>query len=219
MSKFHAIYSKGGVSPEPGGNTYGETQVLLWTNSNPSSNFAAQKVSIDLSNYDGVIIEFRSKRDNKLLNITKLGKNELVENFGSGNTNNESRTRNINAIDDTGITFSDGYLNGIANSGHVIPNKIWGYREYMKETLTSSTTNQKTLPANKDVIIGKGNYALVVRGDDSTIPFVVSKGAIIGYAYDQATTGFYGQAMLIKPDETGVISVPGSSNYQIITVG
>ena len=49
MSKFHAIYNKGGVSPEPGGEGHGEVQTLLWTNPNTTVDFGAKKVTLNFS--------------------------------------------------------------------------------------------------------------------------------------------------------------------------
>ena len=40
-----------------------ETFPLLWTNNNSSSSFAAQTISIDLSDYDAVIIDSKSSKD------------------------------------------------------------------------------------------------------------------------------------------------------------
>lgn len=219
MSKFHAIYGKGGVSPEPGGDTYGETQVLLWTNSNPNTNFSAQKVALDLSKYDGVIIEYAfSIVKSQVASRIKLEKNISYAHGGGYFDTGAGNARNITKIDDTGVTFTENKDTVTANNVN-IPLKIYGYRQYVKETLTSAISGQKILTANTDINIGVGNYALVARGANSTSAISVHKGTLIGYAYDQATTGYYGQGALIKPDEQGNINCAQNAIYQIVTIG
>lgn len=41
-----------------GGNS--SAPVLLWTNSNPTSDFSAQTISVDLSNYEYILIKFKN---------------------------------------------------------------------------------------------------------------------------------------------------------------
>ena len=43
--------------------------VLLWTNPSPTSEFAAQTVSLDLTEYNGVIVEFNKSTNNQKLEI------------------------------------------------------------------------------------------------------------------------------------------------------
>ena len=145
MSKFHAIYGKGGGTP--GGDTYGEVQTLLWTNSNPKENFAAKKVSLNLSEYDGVIIEYAfSIANSNISSRIKVEKNISYAHGGGylGSTN-AANARNVTAIDDTGVTFTDNKDAATANNAN-IPLKIYGYKQYEAGTIefnwsVSSSTN------------------------------------------------------------------------------
>ena len=222
MSKFHAIYGKGGVSPEPGGNTYGETQVLLWTNSKPTVEFTNKKIDIDLTSYDGVIVEFRKStgaEDSTISGRTKAPKGNYTD-FGSGyiNVDYKGRGREITVVDNSGVTFSAGG-GDVKNNTLMIPTTIYGYRQYKKETLTSSVTNQKNGTANTDISIGKSNYAMIARyGADTTAP-IFTKGTIVSYLCNDHAENDYGQAILVKSDDKGIINCPVNFIYQIVTVG
>lgn len=144
MSKFHAIYGKGGDTP--GGDTYGEVQVLLWTNSTPSVAFAAQTVTVDLTEYDGVIVEFTDTSNPTKIN-GRIKVSKTPELFGVGSrVVNETFARNISSLNDSGIGFSDCYRDtSLFNTGFV-PLKIYGYRQYEAGTIefnwsVSSSTN------------------------------------------------------------------------------
>lgn len=224
MSLFHAIYGKGGVSPEPGGDTYGETQVLLWTNSNTKTPFAEQSVSINLNNYDGVIVEFyKNVNSTDIASRIKVTKQSVdYAEFGCGFANlpgnNQGRARNIVSVTNAGVKFSSAGDETTTNNHILIPYRIFGYREYKKETLTSAITNQKAANANTNVNIGKGNYALVSHlGAEASSP-TVSKGTLISYAY-HVTGSNYAKAYLVKADNNGIINCGTSINYQIVTVG
>lgn len=103
---------------------------LLWTNPSPTSTFAAQTLSIDLSDYSFLII--KSTRSNG----STFYVSSLVE-VGGGTTTilggAESGLtlvgRNVSATS-TGITFSTGYLNGNSgtNTAWCIPVSIYGIR-------------------------------------------------------------------------------------------
>lgn len=145
MSKFHAIYSKGGVSPEPGSGTHGEVQTLLWTNPSIHTNFAPQTVTLDLTSYDGVIIEFNTDGTGGALGTRiKSGKTSIGAGFTSVNKDG-SFSRNC-VISNSGVVFDNGYLNSNTSPGHCIPVKIYGYKQYEAGTIefnwsVSSSTN------------------------------------------------------------------------------
>lgn len=108
--------------------------VLLWTNSNPGATFAAQTVSLDLTEYAGVIIEFNrsgSSDAQTFANRSFIKKGETG--LGGGNTaSTTSASRNV-SCSNTGVTFEGGYSGTEANNNAVIPTKIYGVREYVVE--------------------------------------------------------------------------------------
>ena len=213
MSKFHAIYNKGGK-------TYGEKQVLIWTNPSPTTSFSAQKVALDLSKYDGVIIEYAfSTTKSQVASRIKLEKNISYAHGGGYFDTGVGNARNVTVIDDTGVTFTENKDTNTTNNIN-IPLKIYGYRQYEAETLTSSVTDQKNGTANTDVIIGKSNYAMIARYGANTTAPIFTKGTIVSYlCNDHTTENYYGQAILVKSDDEGIINCPVNYIYQIVTVG
>lgn len=216
MSFYHALYGKGGDTPvPPSGNTYGEVQTLLWTNSNTSTAFSAQKVTIDLSNYDGVIIEFKTI-SGELISTVKLSKTESINNFGAGNTSSaNSESRNIASIDNTGVTFSVGYLNNSADATRVIPNKIYGYKKYESENISGTT--QMSFQQNVEFDIGIGNYCIATIVGLSDVDVTPSVGEVVCSSKQvEASTYFFTQ--LIKSDN-GKVKMPYRGVYNIVVAG
>lgn len=102
---------------------------LLWTNDNPSSNFPGQTITLDLTNYDGVIIEFNvAKSVNSLLTRAYITKNDNSQYLSVGGlynpSNAKSRGRTI-SVNNNGITLGNGYTDATDN-GACIPIKIYG---------------------------------------------------------------------------------------------
>lgn len=102
---------------------------LLWTNDNPSSNFLGQTITLDLTNYDGVIIEFNvAKSVNSLLTRAYIRKNDNSQYLSVGGlynpSNAKSRGRTI-SVNNNGITLGNGYTDATDN-GACIPIKIYG---------------------------------------------------------------------------------------------
>ena len=126
MSKFHAIYSKGE-------DNYGEVQTLLWTNPNTKVNFGGKKIEIDLSNYDGVIVEFLDNASSAVQNVisrTKIEKNISYANGGGFVSSGVSGVaRNITAVDNTGVTIGNAFSSN-ENNAYLIPYRIYGYKQY-----------------------------------------------------------------------------------------
>ena len=129
---YHALTGNGGSAPvedlEP---------LLLWENSNPTAEFAAQTISLDLTNYAGVLIEFNSANDQLFL-ATKsyLSKSDIIKTdyFGAGHKSGTAGAGGRNySINDSGVTFTDAYwLNQISNNA-MIPTKIYGVKSYLVE--------------------------------------------------------------------------------------
>lgn len=119
--------------------------VLLWTNSDVSSGFPAQKISLDLTNYVGVIIEFcqfygdatklASRAYIKKTDVLYDDTNIFASGFQSisGETLTGTLARGIKAIDNTGITFGTASNGNVAYDNNNIPTKIYGVQEYVVE--------------------------------------------------------------------------------------
>lgn len=98
---------------------------LLWTNSSPTSAFAAQTINLDLSKYNYIIVEFLSNTSYQVIRSrTILNKND-TDYFGAGFTTTNSYTRNV-SFNDTGVTFGVGKMDTTANNTNVVPYKIYG---------------------------------------------------------------------------------------------
>lgn len=98
---------------------------LLWTNPSPSTAFAGQKISVNLAKSKGVIVEFMlSNNTQKISSRQLLYKNDTM--FGVGYVAGENATsRNITAIEDDGVTFSNGKSVSSDDNGVLIPYKIY----------------------------------------------------------------------------------------------
>ena len=159
-----------------GGNTPTEdlSPVLLWENSNPTAEFAPQTVSLDLTDYAGVIIEFRLKTDSTKINTRLYAKkNEDVDsNFGAGSyyTKGDSNAARGVIVTNTGVEFAEGYGNMTLNNRICIPITIYGVKEYVVEPIDSVTAEQKFFQASSNQTIytlEKDYDLLMIDGSDS----------------------------------------------------
>ena len=71
---YHALTGNGGTTP-----TENLEPVLLWENSNPTAEFAPQTISLDLTDYAGVLVEFNSANDQSILATRSyLSKSDII---------------------------------------------------------------------------------------------------------------------------------------------
>lgn len=111
-----------------GGRNTGVTMTLLWTNPDPTSSFAAQTVSVDLSGYDAIEIVGTGGVQTPRLFINKMlvdGNNWAM--FSVSGASSYYYNRHVDVLT-TGLTFSTGYRNGTAGTGYCIPLKIYGIK-------------------------------------------------------------------------------------------
>ena len=145
---YHALTGNGGTTP-----TEDLEPVLLWTNSNPTARFDAQTISLDLTDYAGVIIEFYAEDDKQTLAARSyLKKDDIINgsNFGTGHTDVTSTAAGRNyTINNDGVTFSSGYFSNSATTEVLIPYKIYGVKSYVVEPVNSlqliTTSSNKTV--------------------------------------------------------------------------
>lgn len=102
--------------------------VELWANSNPSSNFAAQTVSLDLSAWSIVAIsaKFNTSTNGEFFCFIRVGQMGVmnVPNIGSTMYN----ARRSADVQTTGVEFGQGYRNTTSTAGaqYCVPTVIYG---------------------------------------------------------------------------------------------
>lgn len=111
-------------------NKLGASFHLLWTNPDPtaSGGFAAQKISLDLSTYNAVLIVFLANA-----NYNRQSTQICPKTDGSASSvlftviPAASENRNRNAwVTDSGVEFGDGYTGSSTASASCAPYKIYG---------------------------------------------------------------------------------------------
>lgn len=107
---------------------------LLWTNSNPSSKFDAQTVSIDLSAYSKVVVEYQMSNmysdigSQHQKEIFDIGENRTVYGAFRADGNFYSTVRSI-SVTTNGVIFGQGYWNNHHDEGgQNIPLYIYGIK-------------------------------------------------------------------------------------------
>lgn len=220
MSKFHAIYGKGGVSPEPGGDKYGEVQTLLWTNSSPTTNFNAQTIELDLTNYDGVIVEFASTVRETLGVYTsriKVAKNVSGAIGGGFTTSTFGVARGVTSVTNSGVVFNDAHASNKDNS-YMIPIKIYGYKQYETGSIAGEA-GSVSFSTNADLQLNKNSYYLITAVNNTAI--VASKGTIITKLDSDTvpSSEYYGQSVIVFTGETGTVNFNMSGKAKKISVG
>lgn len=198
----------------------GEEPVLLWENPNPTSAFDAQKIDLDLSEYDNVIISvatINGSAGQMTINNVLLPKNlSTIVGISGSYSGNNIGTRQVRIIDDTGITFGYGSYRGKAPSaddrGWGIPQKIWGVPTKfevvtkniaMQEWLTASMTTAYTITKDYEyVTILSGNTVTFSGNIGETL---VAKQQIIG------TSSYY--YYIFKDVRSGTKFTPASTSY------
>lgn len=106
---------------------------ILWTNDSPTSSFASQTISIDLSDYNTVdiyAVRFNTTGGRQLLHYKILidVPNKNTQMFYC-DYENGVRTWNRNVDWTTSsITFGNATINGSSSNGALIPYKIVGYK-------------------------------------------------------------------------------------------
>lgn len=120
---------------------------LLWENPNPTSSFAAQTISLDLSNYDMVLIESRFHTSsyydaNFSRKIIEVGKRDTLEVLQTPNASSVAytmynATRHV-ITSNSDVYFSDGKYKNVtvsnaaftSDNSYCIPQKIYGISRY-----------------------------------------------------------------------------------------
>lgn len=108
--------------------TSGSKMELLWTNPSPSSNFAAQTVSLDLSSYDAVFLKCYTTTDTpRYFTCLFMVDGNIWTMYAVGGAASNRYNRLV-TVSDTGLVFAGGYSNGTAGSAHAIPIEVYGVK-------------------------------------------------------------------------------------------
>lgn len=107
--------------------TPSEYRKLLWTNPNPTSSFAAQTISLDLSDYDEVEIEAKQLASGSIIQLCRVGIGKQTKClFRDGNANNfYTRTFIVSA---SSVQFGDAYYNATLTNTDCVPTAIYGIK-------------------------------------------------------------------------------------------
>lgn len=113
----------------------------MWENSNPTATFADQTITLDLSDYDAIIIETGVHPTSSTVEIANsVGYSYLLKNVvtitnscRNNKTNPSMRGFRISWFDDTSVTIGKGYLiegtNALTVSdNYAIPLAIYGVK-------------------------------------------------------------------------------------------
>lgn len=127
---YHALTGNGGATPEED-----LKPVLLWTNPSPTSDFGTQTVSLDLTNYTGVIVEFNANTNtSNYTTCTRVFcKKNDPEYFGGGAAPAGGALGRTLRITDEGVFFGKGFLTNSVANGNAVPIKIYGVKSYVVE--------------------------------------------------------------------------------------
>ena len=105
--------------------------VLLWTNSNPTTQNTGFSVNVDFSKYTAAIISCRAYIDNANTDDTNIVyKNGGTQWVHAHASDTRLNGRRVTTFNDSKITFSNGFVGASGNNDGraCIPQKIWGVK-------------------------------------------------------------------------------------------
>ena len=141
--------------------------VLLWTNPNPTENFSNQKISLNLTEYEGVLVEFNSIVPSPVGTLgcayfTKNGNYNQMGAYISSDTG--ASGRNV-VVDDTGVNF-----NVMLHADQVVPLKIYGVKKYVVKPVSGIQFSEfATMTASTDIDAVIGDYYILESRDTYSV--------------------------------------------------
>lgn len=196
---YHALTGNGGSAPvedlEP---------VLLWTNPNPKIDFDTQTVSLDLTDYAGVIVEMNANTDtSNYTTCTRVFcKKSDPDYFGGGVAVAGGALGRTFSVTNEGVFFGKGYLtNSIAN-GNAVPTKIYGVKEYVVEPVDSVSISSPKEFTTAGIDCQIGEYYQLMSNSGN-----------------QAFDGFSGADTLLKYSSSGAYTIICKTTSTHINVG
>lgn len=100
---------------------------LVWENSAPTSAFAAQTVSLDLSPYAAVAVEINlmGSATEQAVGIVMMGTAATIFGRPAAAATTYGRQAAVSTI---GVVFSNGHNGSTYGQSYAIPRRIWGIR-------------------------------------------------------------------------------------------
>lgn len=116
-----------------------EKRILLWTNASPTSDFAAQTISLTLSSYDAVeiVCRYSTTSDSRTRYICDVGSSASIDWFYYTVVAGKYmgvKSRNEVSASTTGVTFGacttkpGNSTDSTTTNGYIIPIKIYGIK-------------------------------------------------------------------------------------------
>ena len=159
---YHALTSGNGVPAdlEP---------VLLWENPDVTASFDAQTISLDLTKYAGVVIDYNRKTTNTKLQTRFYMKRNDVTNDGAfyASSNQADNVLRKTSLSDTGVQFysCNNAGTGEASNTNMIPTKIYGIKNYIVEPAVGDllwhNDNPTTALNSKDIAGDYSKYSKI----------------------------------------------------------
>lgn len=111
----------------------GATFDLLWTNTNIHAAFPAQTISLNLSDYDAVLIKMTLNNTSQYESTTSEGTSICFKGRASASYNGIINNQTFNmerlaVVSNSGIEFSTGYANMGTGDQYAVPLQIWGIK-------------------------------------------------------------------------------------------
>lgn len=141
------IHSIGGS----GGSDSGLPTRLLWENPSPTSAFAAQVVTVDLSQYDIIAIDYLMVNNATVHCYSLLGVNGLTQRSIDGQQGSSNITTRDATPSATGVVFANGYLSATQNNIYMIPYRIYGVGGYGNSSVLYFTDQTVSVASNSEI--------------------------------------------------------------------
>lgn len=118
----------GGTGSGAGAAKGGGAVDILWTNPSPSSSFAAQTISVDLTGYDLIFIEYKAISSSTFLSGIIDGDSHTILLLAIQNTSNNRNGTRVATYDNTSVQFGNCTFNGTQTNTYCVPLTIYGVK-------------------------------------------------------------------------------------------
>ena len=161
---------------------------LLWRNAAPTSDFAEQKISVDLTNYSGVIIEYLPEKSIPTPLYTRaipIWDGDPMEYIGLKGSYRGGR---FCTVFWDGVYFMDGHASGVAaNNARGIPLAIYGTNGVVKQHGTYTGTSALH---NDYLIAARDKSGGVIKGFTPTLQANDNAVIFCDWRYNELGVGF-----------------------------
>lgn len=159
----------------------GEEPTLLWTNSSPTSAFPAQTISLDLTDYDGILIEYRRYTSNPTITSRcYINKGETL--YGAGLSTYPAAMVRKTTVNNNNVVFDSGIESAITNNNGAIPTRIWGVKGVFIPTLSNHKRFNVNTSPYTETFPSKASTKVIVQFHASA-----EGGGLVVFTYDVDT--------------------------------